>query len=48
MNTLLLGIVGFIYVFIAINYLRAGNHGLAICFFSYAAANYGLYLAGNP
>ncbi len=47
MNELLLGIVGVIYLCIAVNYFRAGNIGLGICFVAYAAANAGIYIAGK-
>lgn len=47
MNSLLLGIVSFIYVFVAINYLRNHNLGMSIAFFAYAVSNVGLYIAGT-
>jgi hypothetical protein len=47
MNEILLGIVSVIYLFVAINYFRAGNIGLGICFVAYAAANVGIYIAGS-
>jgi hypothetical protein len=46
-NTILLGIVGLIYVAIAFFYVIDGKTGLAIAFAAYALANYGLWLAGR-
>lgn len=46
-NMLLLGLVGMIYIVVAIVYLVDGKTGLAITFFAHALANYGLYLMGR-
>lgn len=46
MNSILLIVVGVIYVVVGINYYMSGQSGLAITFIAYALANYGLYLTG--
>lgn len=40
-------LVGFIYLFVSFDYWRQGDIGMAIAFFGYAFANYGLYLVGK-
>jgi hypothetical protein len=47
MNSILLVIVGIIYVGLSIMYFLDHKTGLGIAFFAYALANYGLYLAGK-
>jgi len=47
MNSILLIIIGLLYLGIAFGYLVDGKTGLAIAFFAYAISNYGLYLAGK-
>ncbi len=47
MNSILLSIVGLIYIILAINYFITGHIGLGITFVAYAVANAGLYLAGT-
>lgn len=46
-NQILLGIVGLIYLGLAISYAIDNKLGLSIAFGAYAVANYGLYLAGR-
>ncbi len=46
MNSILLGIVGLIYVWIGINYYLEGNTGLCVAFISYSIANAGIYFGG--
>lgn len=46
-NSILLGIVGILYIGCAIAYLVEGKTGLSIAFMAYAIANYGLWLAGK-
>lgn len=47
MNTILLLGVSVVYLFVGVNYFMSGNNGLCIAFISYAAANIGLWMAGN-
>lgn len=47
MNLYLYILVGIVYTLIGINYIRSGNTGLALAFFSYAVSNIGLYIAGK-
>lgn len=47
MAGLFLGTVSLMYAIAAVNYLITGNKGMAIAFFAYAIANYGLWLSGH-
>lgn len=44
MNTTLLGLCGFIYLWVAIGYVFEGRMGMAIAFAAYAVANLGFVL----
>jgi hypothetical protein len=44
MSSWLIVLVGFIYLYIAIEQGIKGNIGMAICYFGYAFGNVGLYM----
>jgi len=46
MNGWLLGIVGCIYLAVAVNYWRIGESGMALAFTGYAISNVGFIAAG--
>jgi len=43
----LLGITGFIYIGVALDYFFKNNSGMALAFFAYALANLGFILANG-
>ena len=47
MSNFLIGIVGIIYLGVAISEFRAGHLGFCLAFISYAFANVGLILANQ-
>lgn len=47
MNSVLIAIVGLIYLLVSINYFVDGKVGMGIVFIAYACANYGLWMAGE-
>jgi hypothetical protein len=44
MSSWLIVLVGFIYLYIAVEQGIKGNIGMAICYFGYALGNVGLYM----
>lgn len=47
MNSILIIIVGIIYLIVGLQYFVQGNLGMGLVFCSYSVANYGLYLVGH-
>ena len=45
-NTAIL-VIGFVYLYAAVDKIRAGETGLGITFFGYALGNLGLYIASK-
>lgn len=47
MSSLLLGLVGLIYVYVAVEYFIKGNLGMGVAFTAYAVSNVGFIIANQ-